>query len=74
MHRVTRIRQPEWQRTALGRGSRAKRRCASKRSSRMGIRSSTCLKDLLGLVRLIPLPMDWTGLEKIVKKFDLLGI
>jgi hypothetical protein len=28
----------------------------------------------LGLIRLIPLPMDWTGLKKIMKKFDLLGI
>lgn len=27
-----------------------------------------------GLVRLIPLLMDWIGLEKIEKKFDLLGI
>jgi hypothetical protein len=27
----------------------------------------------LGLVRLIPLPMDWMRLEKIKKKFDLLG-
>jgi hypothetical protein len=24
--------------------------------------------------RLIPLPMDWIGLEKFKKKFDLLGI
>jgi hypothetical protein len=28
----------------------------------------------LGLVRLIPLPMDWMGLEKIKKEFDLIGI
>jgi hypothetical protein len=27
-----------------------------------------------GLVRLIPLPMDWMGLEKIKKGFDLVGI
>jgi hypothetical protein len=26
------------------------------------------------LVRLIPLPMDWMGLENFKKKFDLLGI
>jgi hypothetical protein len=29
---------------------------------------------MLDLVRLIPLPMDWMGLEKNKKKFDLLGI
>ncbi|PWZ45974.1 hypothetical protein Zm00014a_033966 [Zea mays] len=29
---------------------------------------------LLGLVRLFPIHMDWMGLEKIVKKFDLFGI
>jgi hypothetical protein len=28
----------------------------------------------LGLVRLFPIHMDWMGLEKIVKKFDLFGI
>jgi hypothetical protein len=28
----------------------------------------------LGLVRLIPLPMDWMGLEKIKKEFDLVKI
>jgi hypothetical protein len=27
-----------------------------------------------GLVRLFPIHMDWMGLEKIVKKFDLFGI
>jgi hypothetical protein len=32
------------------------------------------MASILGLVRLIPLPMDWTGLKKIVKKIDLLGI
>jgi hypothetical protein len=37
-----------------------------------GFQTST--NPCLGLVRLIPLPMDWTGFEKIVKKFDLLGI
>jgi hypothetical protein len=29
---------------------------------------------MLGLVRLILLFMDWTGLEKIKKKFNLFGI
>jgi hypothetical protein len=29
---------------------------------------------ILGLVRLIPLPMDWMGLEKFKKEFDLVGI
>jgi hypothetical protein len=28
----------------------------------------------LGLVRLNRLTMDWMGLEKIVKKFDFVGI
>jgi hypothetical protein len=28
----------------------------------------------LGLVRLIPLPMDWIELKKIKKEFDLVGI
>jgi hypothetical protein len=28
----------------------------------------------LGLVRLFPIPMNWMGLEKIKKKFDLFGI
>jgi hypothetical protein len=28
----------------------------------------------LGLVRLFPIHMDWMGLEKILKKFDLFGI
>jgi hypothetical protein len=28
----------------------------------------------LGLVRLFPIHMDWMGLEKIEKKFDLFGI
>jgi hypothetical protein len=32
------------------------------------------LESRLGLVRLIPLLMDWMGLEKIKKKIDLLGI
>jgi hypothetical protein len=27
-----------------------------------------------GLVRLFPIHMDWMGLEKILKKFDLFGI
>jgi hypothetical protein len=30
--------------------------------------------SLLGLVRLFPIHMDWMGLEKIVKKFELFGI
>jgi hypothetical protein len=30
--------------------------------------------SLLGLVRLIPLPMDYMRLEKIKKEFDLVGI
>jgi hypothetical protein len=30
--------------------------------------------NLLGLVRLFPIHMDWMRLEKIVKKFDLFGI
>jgi hypothetical protein len=28
----------------------------------------------LGFVRLFPIHMDWMGLEKILKKFDLFGI
>jgi hypothetical protein len=31
-------------------------------------------EKILGLVRLFPIHMDWMGLEKIVKKFDLFGI
>jgi hypothetical protein len=30
--------------------------------------------NILGLVRLFPIHMDWIGLEKIEKKFDLFGI
>jgi hypothetical protein len=29
---------------------------------------------VLDLVRLFPIHMDWMGLEKILKKFDLFGI
>jgi hypothetical protein len=36
--------------------------------------SPVCTRWSLRPFRLIPLPMDWTGLEKIMKKFDLLGI
>jgi hypothetical protein len=32
------------------------------------------LAYMLGLVRLFPIHMDWMGLEKIEKKFDLFGI
>ena len=31
-------------------------------------------KTQLGLVRLFPIHMDWMGLEKFEKKFDLFGI
>jgi hypothetical protein len=31
-------------------------------------------ENILGLVRLFPIHMDWMGLEKIEKKFDLFGI
>jgi hypothetical protein len=30
--------------------------------------------SILGLVRLFPIHMDWMGLEKIEKRFDLFGI
>jgi hypothetical protein len=36
--------------------------------------TSVQLMQTLGLVRLIPLPMDWMRLEKIKKGFDLVGI
>jgi hypothetical protein len=32
------------------------------------------VKVLLGLVQLFPIHMDWIGLEKIEKRFDLFGI
>jgi hypothetical protein len=44
-------------------------------------RESTCARahsttgpSSLGLVRLFPIHMDWMGLEKIEKKFNLFGI
>jgi hypothetical protein len=32
------------------------------------------LETPLGLIRLFPIHMDWMGLKKIKKKFDLFGI
>jgi hypothetical protein len=44
--------------------------------SKLNTRTFVALAYLshLGLVRLIPLPMDWMGLEKNKKGFDLIGI
>jgi hypothetical protein len=47
--------------------------CVRLRSKRRR-RDSTIWKSTLGLVRLFPIHMDWMGLEKIEKKFDLFGI
>jgi hypothetical protein len=39
-----------------------------------GEKAMTVDEEPWGLVRLFPIHMDWMGLEKIVKKFDLFGI
>jgi hypothetical protein len=62
-----------------GRQKEQERRCVGDELPAFPLRlptftHSTFVEDAWGLVRLFPIHMDWMGLEKIVKKFDLFGI
>jgi hypothetical protein len=59
--------------TGLGEGRSRVNRC---NQSKVARRPGPLLRSAanLGLVRLFPIHMDWMGLEKFLKKFDLFGI
>jgi hypothetical protein len=64
-----------WERSGSQQQAHEKMHCSRARNWLPSSCIASCgLVAFLGLVRLIPLPMDWMGLEKIKKEFDLVGI